>query len=124
MESDADCASSRDLTHATHRVMWHYVLKNVNLLGYTIYIAARSRCDDHSALDKTIARATPEQHTTNMVERVNREIKRRTRVVSVFSDAESVLRLVGIEVVEQDREWSLKRSYFTKKSMDEARESS
>ena len=88
MESDADCASSRDLTHATHRVMWHYVLKNVNLLGYTIYISARSRCDDHSALDKTIARATPEQHTTNMVERVNREIKRRTRVVSVFSDAE------------------------------------
>ena len=59
-----------------------------------------------------------------MVERVNREIKHRTNVVSVFPDAESVLRLVGIEVVELDRDWSLKRSYFTKKSMDKARESS
>jgi hypothetical protein len=45
-------------------------------------------------------------------------------VVSVFPDAESALRLVEIEVVERDREWSLKRCYFTKKSMDEARESS
>ncbi len=38
--------------------------------------------------------------TTNIVERVNREMKRRTRVVSVFPDAESVLRLVGIEAIE------------------------
>ena len=73
--------------------------------------------------------AIPAEHhlrirTTNMVERVNREIKRRTKVVSVFPDAESALRLVEIEVVERDREWSLKRCYFTKKSMDEARESS
>lgn len=73
--------------------------------------------------------AFPAEHhlrirTTNVVERVNREIKRRTKVVSVFPDAESVLRLVGIEIVELDRDWSLKRGYFTKKSMDEARESS
>lgn len=61
--------------------------------------------------------------TTNIVERVNREMKRRTRVVSVFPDAESALRLVGIEAIELDREWSLKRNYFTQKSMDDVRAS-
>lgn len=61
--------------------------------------------------------------TTNIVERVNREMKRRTRVVSVFPDAESALRLVGIEAIELDREWSLKRNYFTQKSMDDVRTS-
>lgn len=65
--------------------------------------------------------AFPAEHylrirTTNVVERVNREIKRRTKVVSVFPDVESVLRLVGIEIVERDRNWSLKRGYFIKKS--------
>ena len=55
--------------------------------------------------------AFPAEHhlrirTTNMVERINREIKRRTKVVSVFLDAESALRLVGIEVLERDRDWS------------------
>jgi len=33
--------------------------------------------------------------TTNLMERVNRELKRRTRVVGVFSNEESLLRLVG-----------------------------
>ena len=61
--------------------------------------------------------------TTNIVERINREMKRRTCVVSVFPDAESALRLVGIEAIELDREWSLKRNYCTKKSMNEVCES-
>jgi len=44
--------------------------------------------------------AFPKEHwkrirTTNMVERVNRELKRRTRVVGVFPNEESLLRLVG-----------------------------
>jgi transposase-like protein len=59
--------------------------------------------------------------TTNIVERVNREIKRRCRVVSVFPDAESVLRLVGCAIADLDDEWSVKRGYFTKKSMDDVR---
>jgi hypothetical protein len=48
-------------------------------------------------------------------------MKRRTRVLSVFLDTESALRLVGIEVIERDREWSLKRSYCIQQSMDEVR---
>jgi len=38
--------------------------------------------------------------TTNIVERVNREMERQTRAVSVFPDAKSALRLVGIEAIE------------------------
>lgn len=59
--------------------------------------------------------------TTNIVERVNREIKRRCKVVSVFPNAESVMRLVCASVEDLDDEWSLRRGYFTKKSMEEVR---
>ena len=52
--------------------------------------------------------------TTNIVERVNREIKRRCRVVSVFPDAESILRLVGCAIADYDDEWSVKRGISPK----------
>jgi transposase-like protein len=52
--------------------------------------------------------------TTKIVERVNRERKRRCKIVSVFSDAESVLRIVCCAVVDLDDERSVKQGYFTK----------
>ena len=62
--------------------------------------------------------AFPKRHwkrirTTNMVERVNRELKRRTKVVGVFPNEESLLRLVGSILMDINEEWVTGRRYLT-----------
>lgn len=47
---------------------------------------------------------------------MNREIKRRSRVVQVFPSVESVLRLVGAVCAERDENWSSRR-YISPESM-------
>ena len=43
--------------------------------------------------------------TTNGIERLNREIKRRTRVVGIFPNEASCLRLVSAVLMEMSDEW-------------------
>ncbi|MFA5332401.1 MAG: transposase [Methanoregula sp.] len=43
--------------------------------------------------------------TTNMVERVNAEIKRRTKVVAAFPSGESLLRLIGSILIDTNEDW-------------------
>ena len=50
--------------------------------------------------------------TTNGMERLNEEIKRRTRVVRIFPNADACLRLVTALCVEQSEEWVSGRSYL------------
>jgi putative transposase len=68
--------------------------------------------------------AFPESHrrrirTTNSLERLNQEIKRRTRVVRIFPNRHSCLRLVTALAVEQSEEWLTGRRYL---DMEELRE--
>ena len=68
--------------------------------------------------------AFPESHrrrirTTNGLERLNQEIKRRTRVVRIFPNREASLRLVTALAVEQSEEWVTGRRYL---DMEELRE--
>ena len=78
----------------------------------------------HEAREDVLAfRQFPKPHwrkiwSTNLLERVNEEIKRRTRVVGIFPNDAAITRLVGAVLLEQDEHWQLEgRRMFTAESM-------
>ena len=66
--------------------------------GFTVFILPRS----HRRLLRT----------TNMLERLNEEIKRRTRVAGLFPNEPSLLRLVGALLMETDEDWQTGKRYL------------
>jgi putative transposase len=50
--------------------------------------------------------------TTNGVERLNQEVRRRERVIRIFPNEASVIRLMGALLMEQDEKWQTGRKYF------------
>jgi putative transposase len=70
--------------------------------------------------------AFPESHrkrirTTNGQERLNQEIKRRSRVVRIFPNREACLRLVTALCVEHSEEWVTGRRYLDMRELEERR---
>ena len=56
-------------------------------------------------------------HSTNPLERLNKEVKRRANVVGIFPNEASIRRLIGAVLMEQNEEWLLQQRYLPQHTM-------
>jgi len=81
-------------------------------------------CMDDAEADVLAYMAFPTQHrsklhSTNPLERLNKEVKRRADVVGIFPNEDSITRLIGAVLLEANDEWQLQPRYMQVEGMAE-----
>jgi len=81
--------------------------------------AQRSAGEFRALFGKTLSKAIAIfTATTNPIEHLNKEIRRRTRSIGIFPSRESALRLVTMILIEQSEEWMVERRYMSPESLE------
>ena len=58
-----------------------------------------------------------EIRSNNMIERFNKEIRRRTKVIGIFPNPDAYVRLVSIYLMEYSEDWSVSKAYLSELSI-------
>jgi putative transposase len=105
----------------SHQSAVHRLRELAQVLGKTYPDAAKILVDAEQDIlaYKTFPREHWRRiHSTNMVERINKEVKRRYNVIGLLPDRPSVFRLIGPILKELDDNWrASQRRYFSEQSM-------
>lgn len=93
------------------------MLLDQTLAAYSEKAAKAMRTLEAGFDDATAVLSLPEKYrkrlrTTNSVERLNEEVRRRERVIRIFPNRESVIRLIGALLMEQDEKWAAGKKYL------------
>ena len=116
-EMKADVASDvRAILNATDREDAERILKK-KIEKYEKTVPRFSKWLEESVPESLTVFSFPEAHrkyirTSNMLERLNKEIKRRTRVVGIFPNEASCLRLTSAVALEVSEEWEMGKRYL------------
>jgi len=100
-------------TQAKAREMWRAIAASAHNAIPKLTDAMNAAEDDVLAYMTFPAAHRAKLHSTNTLERLNKEVKRRADVVGIFPGEAAIIRLIGAVLMEQNDEWQLQHRYLS-----------